>query len=596
LTGTLYKQFALTLSISVLISALVALTTTPALCVMILRPRTPGRGPIAKMIGGFNRGFEYVLGGYMRAVKLTLRRLPLMTVALALFMAGAVFLLRTVPGALVPTEDQGYFLIALNLPDGASLDRTSQIAQRLEKYVQSVPGVQSIASFGGSNLLTGAAASNAAFFFVKLHEWNERGKHKGEGIDDIIGAVNAEASKYPEAVAFALNPPPIPGLGTTAGFQMQVEDSGGHSLPELAAAADKITAAAAKQSGLAGVSNSFSVTVPQVNLDIDRDKAKSLGIALTDVYSSLQAYLGGITVNDFVLFGRLWQVSVQAEPEFRVSPADIGRILVRSSTGDMVPIGTFSRVVPGVGAAVIGHYNGLRTAAITGAAAPGKSSGQALTTMEALARQELPKGFTYEWTGSALQEKESGGSQAMVFGFSLLLVFLFLASLYESWAIPFSIILGIPLGVFGAFLGIFVRHIPNDVYVQIGLVMLIGLAAKNAILIVEFAKTKRAEGAAYADAALEAARLRLRPILMTSFAFIFGVVPLVLASGAGAASRQSLGTAVFSGMVAATLLGVFFIPALYVLISTIAERISGTHVRTGATTAPEPVQPRPEPT
>jgi HAE1 family hydrophobic/amphiphilic exporter-1/multidrug efflux pump len=597
LTGTLYKQFALTLSISVLISALVALTTTPALCVMILRPRKPGRGPLAKLIGGFNRGFDFVLDKYTRAVGVTMHRLPLMLVALALFMAAAVFLLRSVPGSLVPIEDQGYFLAALNLPDGASLGRTNEVALRLEKYMHALPGVQSVASFGGYDLLSGTAASNAAFFFVKLHDWGERAKHPGESIDRIIGAINAEAAKYPEAVAFALNPPPIPGLGVTAGFQMQVEDRGGHSLPDLAAAADKLADAAAKRPDLSGVSNSFSVTVPQVNLDIDRDKAKALGIPLTDVYSSLQAYLGGLTVNDFVLFGRLWQVSVQAEPEFRVAPVDIGRVLVRSTTtGDMVPIGTFSAIAPAVGAAVIGHYNGLRTAAINGAPASGTSSGQALTAMDALAAQELPAGFTYEWTGSALQEKESGGKQAAVFGFSLLLVFLFLASLYESWAIPFSIILGIPLGVFGAFFGIFVRHIPNDVYVQIGLVMLIGLAAKNAILIVEFAKLKHEEGSTYAQAALAAAQLRLRPILMTSFAFIFGVVPLVLASGAGAASRQSLGTAVFSGMIAATLLGVFFIPALYVIVSTGAERLFGKRVRVNSLPAPEPAMSVAEPT
>jgi hydrophobe/amphiphile efflux-1 (HAE1) family protein len=500
-----------------------------------------------------------------------------------------------VPGSLVPLEDQGYFLVAVALPDGASLDRTDQFSQRLEKYIGGVPGVESVASFGGFNFLTSAPGSNGAFFFVKLHEWSERGKHAGERIDDIIGAVNAEGSKYPEALVFAVNPPPIPGLGTKAGFQMQVLDTGGHSLTDLADAANALAAAATKHRDLVGVNNDFSVTVPQVNLDIDRDKAKALGIALTDVYSSLQAYLGGITVNDFTLFGRLWQVSVQAEPDFRVSPADISRILVRSASGDMVPIGTFSRVVPSTGAAVINHYNGLRTAAISGAPAAGKSSGQALSTMEALAVKELPKGFAYEWTGSALEEKQSGGSQALVFGFSLVLVFLFLASLYESWAIPFSIILCIPLGVFGAFLGIFWRGIPNDVYVQIGLVMLIGLAAKNAILIVEFAKMKREAGASYVDAAIEAAHLRLRPILMTSFAFIFGVIPLVTASGAGAAARQSLGTAVFSGMIAATLLGIFFIPALYVLVSTLAERLSGQRVRSSSKALPEAAT-RPEPT
>ena len=589
LTGTLYKQFALTLSISVLISALVALTTTPALCVMILRPRTPGRGPIAKLIRGFNRGFDYVLGGYVRAVRVVLRRLPLMIVALIVISGAAFLLLRAVPSALVPIEDQGYFLIALSLPDGASLERTSQLSRRLETYVQSIHGVESIASFGGVNLLTNTSASNAAFFFVKLHEWGDRAKQPGESIDDIIAAVNREAGTYPEAIVFAINPPPIPGLGTTAGFQMQVEDRGGHSLADLADATGKVVAAAAKRSDLAGVSSTFSVSVPQVDLDIDRDKAKTLGISLTDVYTSLQAYLGGVTVNDIVLFGRVWKVSVQAEPEFRVAPADIGNILVRSADGSMVPLGTFSKVAAGVGAAVIGRYNGLRTAAINGAAAPGASSGQALATMAALTTNALPSGFTYEWTGSALQEIESGGSQALIFGLSLLLVFLFLAALYESWSIPVGIVLGIPLGVFGAFLGIYIRQIPNDVYVQIGLVMLIGLAAKNAILIVEFAKLKRErDGVTYAEAAIEAARLRLRPILMTSLAFIVGVVPLVTASGAGAASRQSLGTAVFSGMIGATVLGVFFIPALYVLVSGGAERFSRKPAGVDLQPAPDP--------
>ena len=576
LTGTLYKQFALTLSISVLISALVALTTTPALCVMILRPRTAPRGPIGRTIAAFNRGFDVMLGAYVRGVRSALRRLPLVIGALIVITGAAVFLLRAVPGALVPAEDQGYFLIALSLPEGASLERTSELSRRLETYVLSLHGVESIASFGGTNLLTNAPGSNAAFFFVKLHEWGQRGKHRDESIGAMIGAVNARGSTYPEAVVFAINPPPIPGLGTTAGFQMQIQDRGGHTLPALADAANLVVAAAAKQRELAGVSSSFTVNVPQVALEIDRDKAKALGVQLTDVYGSLQAYLGGVTINDFVLFGRVWKVSVQAEPEYRVAPSDISAILVRSADGSMIPLGTFSRVSPAVGAAAITRYNGLRTAAINGAAAPGMSSGQALGTMSTLATAALPPGFTYEWTGSALEEVQSGGSQAAVFALSLLLVFLFLAALYESWSIPLSIILGIPLGVFGAFLGIYARHIPNDVYVQIGLVMLIGLAAKNAILIVEFAKMKREhDGVSFAEAAIEAARLRLRPILMTSLAFIVGVIPLVFSSGAGAASRASLGTAVFSGMVAATVLGVFFIPVLYVVVSTMVERLAG---------------------
>ena len=592
LTGVLYKQFALTLSISVLISALVALTTTPALCVMLLRPRGPGKGPVAWVIGRFDRGFERLLAGYSRIVRIVVRRLAVMSMLLVAFVIATVFLFKAIPSSLVPNEDQGQFLVALQLPEGASLDRTEQIARRIETFVRRQGGVQSIAAFGGINLLSNTAASNAAFFFVKLQPWEEREKRSGESVDDIIASVNAEGQTYPEAIVIALNPPPIPGLGAVGGFQMQVLDRSGHTLPELAGAANNIVTAAAKNADVSGVGTTFSVTVPQIDLDIDRDKAKTLGVKLTDVYTTLQAYLGGLGINDFVLFGRVWQVSVQAEPEFRVAPSDIGAILVRSAEGDMVPLGTFSKVKPAVGTDVIGHYNGLRTAAINGSPAPGRSSGQALTAMEALA-QRLPQGFGYAWTGSALQEKESGGSQAVVFALSLTLVFLFLAALYESWAIPVSIILGIPLGIFGAMLGIFVRHIALDVYVQIGLIMLIGLAAKNAILIVEFAKMKHEEGAPFAEAAIEGARLRLRPILMTSLAFIVGVIPLVISHGAGAASRKSLGTAVFSGMLAATILGVFFIPALYVLVSRAASRLTGQRAVAGVPpdTVAEPATP-----
>jgi hydrophobe/amphiphile efflux-1 (HAE1) family protein len=434
-----------------------------------------------------------------------------------------------------------------------------------------VPGVDGVLTLGGLDIATRTSASNVATLIARLKPWEERGS-KDQQFQSILANAQTEFAKVPEAFTFAFGLPPILGLSTTGGFQYMLEDRAGGDIDSLAAAANTITQAAGQYKEIAGVVSTFHPEVPQYKVDVDLAKLQTMNIPVSDAYNTLQTFLGGLYVNDFNTFGHTWQVLVQADPEFRTGPTDVNRFYVRSNSGNMVPLGTLTTVRPTAGPDVVYRYNRFRALQLLGSPAPGFASGEATAAMERLSAEHLPAGFGYEWTGTTYQEKEAQGNEGFIFGFAAVLVFLFLAALYESWSIPFAVILALPLGLFGALAAVWLRSYPYDIYTQIGIVTLIGLAAKNAILIVEYARMRREQGRSIQESAMEAAQLRLRPILMTSFAFILGVVPLAIAVGAGAASRRSLGTAVFGGMNAATLLAIFIVPVLYVLVQRFAER------------------------
>jgi len=567
ITGQLYRQFALTIAVSTIFSSINALTLSPALAALLLRPPKERKNAFSR---GFDAFFRRCENGYAGLIKVVVRRVALMMV-LFVGLAGVTgWQFKSLPTGFLPVEDQGYLLMHVQLPDAASQERTQEVLDKVDGILRDVGGVKDWVTFGGFSIIDSTNASNAAVVFVTLLPWEERAGPEGRQ-EAIVASLQRRLAAIQEAIAFAFLPPAIPGLGVAGGFQMQLEDRGGTSLQELQAMAEEIITDGNAQSGLVNLNTTFRADVPQLFAEVDRTKAKSLEVPLDSLFSTLQAYLGSAYVNDFNRFGRTWQVKVQADHPFRIDPEDIRQLDVRNRSGDMVPIGTLVTVDKTLGPQTILRYNLYPAASITGEAAPGFSSGEALNLMEQLAKSKLPPSMGFEWTGMSFQEKKVGSEAIVVFALAILLVFLVLAAQYESWTSPAAVILVVPLAVLGTVAALLVKDADNNVYTQVGIVLLIGLASKNAILIVEFAMAQRSLGHSIRESAVEAARLRFRPILMTSIASIAGFMPLVVAAGAGAASQQAIGTAVVGGMIAATVMSLVFTPAFYVVMQSLGE-------------------------
>jgi hydrophobe/amphiphile efflux-1 (HAE1) family protein len=574
ITGRLYNQFALTIAISMALSAVNSLTLSPALCAVLLRHRGPSRFVLFRK---FNEGFDRTAHAYASGVR---RVIAARWLALVVFAGGLVLaygLYTRIPTTFLPVEDQGYFFVVIQLPDGSSLQRTDAVAERVRKILRDEPGVADVISISGLNFVTRATQSSSGAEFAILKPWDERGASLPAS--KIVASVRQKLQQIPEAIALSFDPPSIPGVGTFGGFEFQVEDLTGKGSRALDQVTQALVAEARKQPEInpQTVLSTFSTSTPQYNYDLDRSKAKLLGLNLPDVFNTLQIFLGSLYVNDFNIFGRTFRVTLQADKGARADASDISRLYVRNSIGRMVPLSTLGQLRPMVGPETVPHYNLYGAALINGSAAPGYSSSQAIVAMGRAASRALPADFGYEWTGITYQELKAGSVAAIVFTLAIIFVFLFLAAQYESWSMPFMVILAVPLALLGAVFALWLRGRQIDVYSQVGFVMLIGLAAKNAILIVEFAKRRREEGMSIVEAAMEAGRLRLRPILMTAFAFILGVVPLMTASGAGAASRQSIGTTVFGGMLVATILSLAFVPVFYAVIERMREGRGASH-------------------
>ena len=567
ITGQLYRQFALTIAATAVISAINAVTLKPAQCATYLRPSTGRKNAFYR---GFNRVYDRFEAAYVAVVARMVRNTAAVMLLFAAIVGGTFWWFTRLPTGFLPTEDQGYCIVGLQLPDAASQARTRAVVSRVEEIFKETPGVLTWVMIGGQSVLDQTVASNAATIYLRYKPFAQRTTPETSQ-DAILAHIRKEFAGIQEAIVFAFPPPAIMGLGVAGGFQIQLEDRGAVGLQELQQLTDEMIRDGNAQSGLKALNSTFRAGVPQLYADIDRVKVKSLDVPLDTVFATLQASMGSAYVNDFNKFGKTYQVRVQADQKFRLKPDDIRRLEVRDRQGKMIPLGTLATIKESLGPQIITRYNQYPSASITGEAAPGFSSGEALKLMEGMAANKLPAAMGYDWTAMSYQEKQVGSQAIYVFALAVLMVYLVLAAQYESWTLPAAVILVVPLALLGTVAAVAIRGMDVNIYTQIGIVLIIALASKNAILIVEFARELRAKGEGIVEAAVKAARLRFRPILMTSFAFILGIVPLVDAHGAGAASRQALGTAVFGGMLAATFLAVFFVPVFYVVIQRLGE-------------------------
>jgi len=571
LTGEMYRQFAVAISVSVILSGVVALTLTPALCSMLLRSKVHAPASTG-FLGGFNRWFAVLRNGYVNVTRAIIERRLVGLSVFAGLMLGLWYLFSIVPSSLVPSEDQGYIIMAYKTPPAASLSRTMAVTDVMNKRILEQDEVRSLITFSGFDLLTSAQKTNAGVSFIMLKDWAERLEAK-QSSTEMAHSLPRLGSDLLDGQMFAFNPAPIIGLSTTGGFELYVQNRGSSDFAEMDKQLRAFLDLANKQPELIGVNTTFDINTPQYRLTLDREKALSLGVPVGDVFSTMQATFGSLYVNDFTLFGRSFQVNLQSEEDFRTSPDDLGKVFVRAGSGSLVPLRSLLQVERIVGPDTVSRFNGFSAAKVMGSPAEGYSSGDALAALERVAAEALGPDFELGWVGSSYQEKASSGSGSQAFVLAILMVFLILAAQYERWIIPAAVILAVPFALLGAILATWMRGLENDIYFQIGLVCLIGLASKNAILIVEFAMQKQRQGMTIVDSAVEAVRLRFRPIVMTSLAFTLGCLPLALSSGAGAASRVSLGTGVIGGMLLATFLATVFVPLFYVLLATLGEKV-----------------------
>jgi HAE1 family hydrophobic/amphiphilic exporter-1 len=573
ITGRLYQQFAVTIAISVLFSAFNALSLSPALAALLLRPRKKSRGPLARFFAWFNRVFGRVTDGYVGFSAVLMRKAAFGLVFLVIMSIGAIFFGGKLPTSFLPTEDNGYLFVAMQLPDASSLERTGIAARDVEKRLLNTPGIAGVTSVIGFSLLSITQQTYSAFFFVTLKPWDER-KQPNEQYAAILQNAAGTLSQVKAGLAFSFPPPAIPGVGTSGGVTFVLEDRSGSSKDVLTPNLLKFMQAAGKRPEIASIIPSYLPGVPQLYADVDRAKVMSEGVNIADVYNTMQTFMGGYLVNYFNRFGRQWQTYIEAEGDYRTKPDALNQFYVANARGDMVPLNAVTAIKNVAGPEFTMRFDEYNAAQLNIAAAPGYSSGQVMSALEQVFAETMPHEMGFDYMGMSYQEQQAakGVSSTQVFSLSLLFVFLILAALYESWSLPFSVLLGTPIAVFGAFMTLWLRRLENDVYTQIGLVMLIGLSAKNAILIVEFAKAEYEKGATIVDAALTAARIRFRPILMTAFAFILGCVPLWRATGSGAAARRILGTTVIGGMLAATLLAIFLIPMTFDVVEALSAR------------------------